>query len=439
MRTVPDSDSAVFKRYTRFVAQFLCHQVPITELIPFLPYVAECNLPQNKKQLLIKAKEALHGRLPNMRKAQVYAPFAKLEGYLDDSKCLRVICAPCTAVKATLGPMMRSIEKVLYKVRNHNFFNLPYFIKDVPIQERAKVLVQMQRPNMLFFATDHTSFEAHISAAIMRVTECALFRHCLPKATALVDWACKLVTGPHTLRTRVGVVARLAAGRRMSGDMHTSLGNGFTNLMCTLFIMHEAQAYGHVIVEGDDGLIASDRPLDVTLYQKLGFTIKFTPVSNLYEASFCGLIFSPALELIRDPWRFIANFTFTHSAIDAGQAVMDSLLRAKALSAYYETPQCPIIGAYARYALTVTAGALPRFAEDGYHWFRYGYPDLHEVTPLQPQDSTRALFCKLYHISPETQVMIEQEVMAGHFDNVAHLIPPLATQAWYAQRYCQVT
>lgn len=71
---------------------------------------------------------------------------------------------------------------------------------------------------------------------------------------------------------------------------------------------------------------------------------------------------------------------------------MDELLRAKALSACYETPHCPVIGKIARYALERTRGVHPRFVRDGYH----DVPMLDEfdVPKFEPTDLTRELFAR---------------------------------------------
>jgi len=154
----------------------------------------------------------------------------------------------------------------------------------------------------------------------------------------------------------------------MSGEMCTSLGNGFTNLMLALFIASLRHGHLEGYVEGDDGLFATDFELTKEDYLNLGFTMK--NVDEVFHpgwASFCGMLFGDSLQIVRSPRRFLENFGWTHSAVHGGEKVMLGLLRAKALSAVYETPHCPIVSVLARRALHHTRGVTPRFVNDGFH------------------------------------------------------------------------
>lgn len=188
----------------------------------------------------------------------------------------------------------------------------------------------------------------------------------------------------------------------MSGDMCTSLGNGFTNLMLALYLVHKKGGTLEGFVEGDDGLFATDVELTAADYEKLGFTIKIEEVTDPREASFCGMVFAEN-EIIREPRRFLMGFGWTQSYIHAGTRIMDQLLRAKALSTAYETPQCPIVGAMARYALSATRSVRPRFVNDGFHH----PPDEAPIAEFNPQAATRQLFARLYGISVPEQLEAE--------------------------------
>lgn len=166
----------------------------------------------------------------------------------------------------------------------------------------------------------------------------------------------------------------------MSGDMCTSLGNGFTNLMLAKFLAAEQGKELAGFVEGDDGLFVTEATLTAEAYQQLGFSIKIVELGDPCKASFCGMVFAESGEIIKDPVKFLSTFGWTHSFINAGAAVMDQLLRAKALSAIYEAPQCPILGQLARCALEKTRGVIPRFVDDGYH----RAPDEVKLEPFSP-------------------------------------------------------
>jgi len=187
-------------------------------------------------------------------------------------------------------------------------------------------------------------------------------------------------------------------------------------------------------VEGDDGLFATDVSLEAADYAALGFTIKIEEVADPCEASFCGMVFGESGEIIRDPVKFLQGFGWTLSFINAGDRVMDELLRAKALSTAYETPQCPIVGAMARYALKQTSHVHPRFIADGYHVC----PDEFTVPRFCPAPDTRQLFEHRYGVTVQLQIAVEAAIANGDMDRVATLLPPPADVAEYASKYVVV-
>jgi len=221
----------------------------------------------------------------------------------------------------------------------------------------------------------------------------------------------------------------------MSGDMCTSLGNGFTNMMLALFIAKEKHGHLEGVVEGDDGLFSSSVELTKEDYAELGFSIKIESISDPCRASFCGMIFADSGEIIRDPVRFLSTFGWTTSFITAGSCIMDQLLRAKALSAVYETPQCPIVGALARFALSRTRGVVPRFIHDGYHVCH----DEVALPDFAPSDDTRELFSQLYSVPIPLQKEIEKAIQCGDMDRVALLLPSPTDLSRYCSDYVIVT
>jgi hypothetical protein len=329
------------------------------------------------------------------------------------------------AFKAWSGPKFKSIEKVVYQ--------LPEFIKHVPVPDRPCKILGLKRAGRRYYQTDFTAFESHFTPEVLDVCECELYRHCL-RDDRDAEFLCSVIRGSNRMRTRSGVRATVQ-GRRMSGDMCTSLGNGFTNLMLAKFIVSCKGGLLEGFVEGDDGLFCSTVELKCQDYEDLGFTIKIEEVPDPCHASFCGLIFSESGEIIRDPRRFVMGFGWTQSFINAGPRIMDELLRAKALSSVYETPQCPIVGALARAALDRTRHAHPRFVEDGFH----DLPDVIDVPAFSPSHDTRQLFEQMYGISISAQLAIEGAITSGSLHLVAAYMPPTDEQLDYCVKYVTPT
>lgn len=199
----------------------------------------------------------------------------------------------------------------------------------------------------------------------------------------------------------------------MSGEMNTSLGNGWTNLVLayTIHCMKGGRPEDFDgVFEGDDALIVTDQEFTNADYALFGFDVKLDEVDDPTEASFCGQIFSSSGQTVRDPIKFINKFGWTHRDVFGTEQLMMESLRAKALSALQETPHCPIVSAIAYKAYLLTDGCSARCYDDGYH----AVCDVSaEYAQPQPSPSTRALFCKLYGIVPELQVLCERAAMRG--------------------------
>jgi hypothetical protein len=411
LRDVPEiRDANILEEFRSFVKEYLKANVPRAVEMSFDEWLESTSYDINRKNQLRESYLDLNGGRPSGRQCSHIDTFVKSESY-QTWKHARMINSRCDAFKVWSGPKFKAIENVLYE--------LPEFIKHTPVPDRPFKISAMKYAGVHYYQTDFTAFESHFTPAVLDVCECELYRHCLVNDVD-AEFLCGVIMGENRMRTRTGISAS-CWGRRMSGDMCTSLGNGFTNLMLAKFIVSRKRGVINGFVEGDDGLFSTDVILTGADYEQLGFTIKIVEVSDPCRASFCGMVFSESGEIIRDPRRFMQNFGWTQSCIEAGKRTMDELMRAKALSCAYETPQCPIVGAFARFALKSTSHVRARFVHDGYH---ENLSDVVNVPAFSPSLDTRQLFEELYGVSIATQIKIEMCVMAGNFDAVAILLPP---------------
>jgi hypothetical protein len=426
LREVPIPEDALIKEFADFVAEFLSKNVRRVRKLDFEEWLSKTSYNEARKEELRKSYEALRGGRPTRDQSQKIQTFVKSENYPLYKWC-RMINSRSDAFKVFSGPFFRAVEEVVYE--------LPEFIKHTPVPDRPSRVRALRKAGRRYYQTDFTAFESHFSAELMNICECALYRHCFDDCED-IQYICRTVTGLNRMRTRHGVSADIRA-RRMSGDMCTSLGNGFTNLMLAKFIAHRQGHELYGFVEGDDGLFATEAVLDVKTYERLGFSIKIDEVSDPCKASFCGMVFADSGEIVRNPIDFLSSFGWTGSFISAGNIVMDQLLRAKALSAVYETPQCPIVGMLARVALAKTRGAVPRFVDDGYH--RCPSDEI-PLPSFRPSADTRELVAELYHISPALQLEIERCIQTDQLERIAPLLGGLVAQdvRHYADRYVEV-
>ena len=425
MRPVPEPDPVKLARLKSFVKSFLTKHVPQVTPYGFEEWLASTTYTEQRKMQLREVHASLRGGRPTRRQASHIDTFVKSEFY-PSWKQARMINSRCDAFKVWSGPMFKAIEDEVYK--------LPQFIKHVPVPERPGKIAALRQAGSFYYATDYTAFESHFVPEVMKALEIQLYKHCLGTGPD-TRFLCRTLLGENRMRTRHGIHATVVA-RRMSGDMCTSLGNGFSNLMLTLFIAHEKGGVVDGFVEGDDGIFRSSVPLLASDYEALGFTIKIERVHDPCSASFCGMVFADSGEIIRDPRRFLAGFGWTQSFLYAGPRIMGELLRAKALSAVYETPQCPIVGALARAALSETRVYNPRFVDDGFHKIP---TDEFAVPCFSPRDDTRELFAQLYGVPVLAQLEIERLIDQHRFDTIQTLLWPDAAMQFYSENYIVIT
>lgn len=426
MRDVPVPAPGALDGLSVFVQNFLNQYVPKVQPMEFDAWLESTMYGDVRKAELRGVHDELRGGFPTRRQCESVSAFPKTEPYANYSKCQRMINSRSDYFKVFSGPCFKAIEKVVYE--------LSWFIKHVPVPDRPKLVGALRAANRHYYQTDFKAFESHFTPDVMESIELLLYRHCLWdfKGAGLII---KTLRGKNRMKTRSGVRA-VCEARRMSGDMCTSLGNGFSNLMLALYIMSRKGGKLEGFVEGDDGLFATTVPLCAEDYLDLGFTIEIEEVDDPCSASFCGLVFSDSGQIIRDPVKFLNRFGWTHSFIHAGPKIMNELLNAKALSTSFETPHCPIVGAIARHALKLTAGYCPRFVPDGYH---EAIPADFRVPEFAPTLDTRLLFERLYGVPPALQIWAEGQIAEGNIDCVTSLFNAHPDVEDYTERYVVCT
>jgi len=278
--------------------------------------------------------------------------FMKDESY-PTYKHARAINSRTDAFKCRVGPIFKLIEKELFK--------LDWFIKYVPVRERMNVVLdQLQQEGSNIASTDHESFEAHFTRQVMEKIEFQLYEYMtvyLPDK----EWYQLVVD---VLGGRNHCVFRDFTvdidATRMSGEMCTSLGNSFANLMVMLFILNRLGAQSiRGKVEGDDGLFTWYGPLPTPKdFNDVGFTIKMEFHSSLSHASFCGLLADEyERNIITDPILEMLDFGWTTQRyVHARPEKIKALLRCKSLSLAFQYPGCPILQSLAAYGLRMSVG-----------------------------------------------------------------------------------
>jgi len=267
--------------------------------------------------------------------------FPKREIYPMPKK-VRLINSRTDWFKAIVGGCVHKMEKQV--------FSLPQFVKYYNPERLPKKLLKIAQ----FYykaETDYTSFESCFVPSYTAQVELRLFRYMLknnPKILKVVEASYYSKGKP-----RVNVLGNdhfvaHVIGSRMSGEMWTSLANGFSNLMNMKYLM--ATLYPNVkyecFVEGDDGILGLDQKcLRKEDFTSLGFNIKMTYHLDIRSTSFCGNLFDPdVLEQVINPGNIVRLFyTVTAKYLNARPKILTQLLRSKAMSLYTVGCHTPIV------------------------------------------------------------------------------------------------
>jgi len=415
----PVADSARVGRLRAFVRSWLKKNLeplkPDTDIsVP--TWLEHASYPQWRKEELAECHANTEGDVWSNPKLRKCKSFMKDEFYAE-FKHARAINARTDQFKCVVGPIFHQIEK---KVFQH-----PAFIKKVPVHERpAYIYDRVYRVGGTYVATDYTSFEALFTRQLMMAVEIELYAYMtssLPFHPEFMRICDEILAGRNTCKFRDFSVDIDAT--RMSGEMCTSLGNGFSNLMFMEFLCDEVGATHAIgVVEGDDGLYRVEGPCPtVEDFASLGLVIKLDHHDQLETASFCGLVFDLEDQInVTDPIQALMKFGWTSGSYSvAGEKKLLVLLRAKAMSLKHQFNGCPILDELANYALRITAH-VPRRSVlkqiesqvknvDSGWWDRQKMEQaiLFSLPSRPVGDRTRLLVERLYHVPVELQHAIE--------------------------------
>lgn len=444
----PPYDKVMRKKFRKFVKKWVrdnLEPIDTSDKLDFEEWLQSTNYPDWRKEEIRRAAPTIpyaHGEVDFKDDSLYDINYFTKEEYYPEYKHHRGIWARSDAAKAVMGPFFRKIEKQLFK--------LPYFIKKVPKNERPQYINDFMNNNYLQFqGTDYTSFESLFTTDMMDDCEFELYRFMSSK-NPLAQQRCRLIfkiLASQNFAKNKYFTLRVDA-KRMSGEMNTSLGNGFSNLMFLLFACHYyKRTYSGPIIEGDDALIGLNARIPEEYYTKMGLNVKMEFVDDISEGSFCGLVYDPTeLINIREPLETLCTTPWvTRKYASSNSTTYYSLLRSKALSLIYEYPGCPIISDYGHKLFELTSKyEIALKYEDSYQYERimnaYTAYRENKLPKGNPGPRTRSLMEKIFKIPVSAQLQIEKEISTMTLDNmslptVLYYVPDLWKQNF--QNYSQ--
>lgn len=355
----------------------------------------------------------------------VYKEWFRLKSFIKDEtyvgyKHSRTINSRSDQAKCIFGPIVQAVSNKIMKTSKH-------FIKYVPVHERPQyILDYIFRVSEEFSSSDFTSFEAHFTEDRMKDCELPMFKHMLsglPNGHLIY----RFLEYAKCINDNICVfkyfVMQINA-KRMSGEMDTSLSNGFSNLMWLKFSF---KLHGMdpdqvpIVVEGDDALCCIFRSIPDSYFEEFGLDLKIEKHSNVEHASFCGLVFdSVDRTIVTDIFDTVATFGWTTANYaNSSNKTLLAILRCKALSLAYQYKGCPILSKLALKMMELTEGVNTRKVLENRRFIdAYHYEILAQALEYIKQNglnqpvgnNTRNLVEKLYSITIADQLLIEQEI-----------------------------
>jgi hypothetical protein len=404
-----------------FVGKWIrTHLVPLAadSDVSIEAWLAKTNYTQARKdELLLKWKAN-----PDMtlKRNQLVKMFLKDEGY-PEYKYPRGINSRVDEFKCATGPIFKLIEEAVFK--------LDYFIKKIPVSDRPAYIQKKLGHGIAFLATDYRSYEASFRRKLMMSCEGQMYRYMtgeLPDGEFFMKLFDTVIAGMNTICNKYFKI--ILEATRMSGEMNTSLGNGFSNLMIMLYVSERVGATEvDGVVEGDDGLFTMLGPIPQPChFAKLGMDIKLEIHEMINTASFCGLIYdSEDLINITDPMKVLSNTGWTTRQYFRSRDLRKKeLLKCKALSILYQYDGCPILMDYAQWILRNLVGVRARVGQCNTYerdMYKQALEKVHYMTfvPKIPGVGTRLLLQEKFKITVEHQIRLE------HFFRSSDMLTPI--------------
>lgn len=346
------------------------------------------------------------GKFYNIKNKHYYVNSFPKREFHPEPKNVRFINSRTDTFKALAGPAIHLIEQQI--------FTLKYFVKHFDLRELNQKIEKLTNYKY-YIQSDYTSFEAGFSPNYCKAVERTMLNYFLqnnPNINQIIQTTYishdefryeKLFNKRYTATTY---------GTRMSGEMWTSLGNSFSNLMNILFLCEENNIKCDGLIEGDDAVFGvSANILKPQDFSKLGFQIKMQYKDSIYDTSFCSNVINPHTKhILLDPELITRlNWSCSNSYFNSKQEIRKNLLRAKAISLYSNSMYTPIANVLSNQIIKIIGQGKMLFPNESKWWYeRKGLIFLNEFKTNEICFSDRLFYQKKFGITVNEQIYIEK-------------------------------
>lgn len=349
--------------------------------------------------------------------------FIKREFY-SELKAARIINSRTDEFKSIVGAHIKMIENEV----THN----EHYVKKISLDERAIRMQEILDKFDYVTEDDYSSFEGTQSQEFHRACERHLFKHMLRNNPEL--WhIMKPIFSLNHFEKSISMPSKdlkdsmKFKGSRMSGDLWTSLGNGFSNECVFLFVMERMKRqmpngipleYDY-LVEGDDGFFAANVDFTEMFEQTatdLGLKCKIDHGTSINDVSFCSTCLGPGRRSVPNFWRILEKFgwefsdaVLTHYSSKPSKHELQ-LLYAKALSL-----NCVSLGIPILQKLSVKLAEITGVQRRKVKYFTYLDLEVHDIMDYNIQEmevteEMRLFFQNRFGVSVAKQLEIEEMI-----------------------------
>lgn len=349
----PTPDPAILEKlykYNKLIIKERFVPLPADADVSVETWLSNSNYPEWRKDEIRQAERNLPELLESKKgrqKIMAVKSFIKLEDY-PVFKYPRPINSRSDEFKVLVGPAMKLVEKMV--------FDHYSFIKKQPRDQWPSFIETTLGVDAVYkYVSDYTSYEALIEPFLMKI-ELDLYEYFLmTNFPEIYKWIAKIAK---LNKCSFRYVLIIVLGKRMSGDMVTSLGNGWDTHVCVSFIVFMQYGVHPIILqEGDDTIFLSPGPIVPARFEELGLEVKLDRVSRIGIAQFCQLLYDvDSLRVVRDPIKYLVGFGWGGPDVCNSKKKHLLLLQAKALSALSQYPGHPIIQSMAGWVMRCSGG-----------------------------------------------------------------------------------
>ena len=411
-----------YQAFARKVFQKFLNPLEWDEIIEFELYLAMCNKPESWKQ---DKREAHRDRRKNFDVEAFYrtnSSFIKDEDY-DTWKHARTING--TSKKGFRNDHLSWISRLVKSCEKQIYDKLPGLVKGMTPAQRMEAMKELGD----FFPKticDYSSYEASFKRKKMECVQFELYRFMfskMPDQEAILKGIRHVIGGKNKLDFKH--FTWWANARKMSGESDTALSNAIDNWVTWLYILHKQGVDMDVacrLIFFSVDYNASNlegHKVEVSDFESCGLKAKLETGLDIEQTGFCQLYFTlpPTGVICADPWKKLLKFSkIPVRYARASDRVLNSLLRAQAMSMLYLHHGAPVVQALARRLLYLTRSVNVR--DD--HWDQVlHYHDQKEAIKKMNwrdhveqavDDADRVLVERQFGMTIEMQLYIEEKL-----------------------------